>query len=95
MLALRTMEIIPAKLSRTRDVSKTQHLTSTQSVSIVKAFHKLCVSKIKYFFLLSESVTYLNLKIIDGEYRIIRPAGFKSVQWVIQVSGYPIANFRW
>lgn len=51
--------------------------------------------KLNISFLLSESVTYLNLKIIDGDYKIIRPAGFKSVQWVIQVSAYPIANFRW
>lgn len=46
-------------------------------------------------FTIEESGTFLNLKIIDGAYKIVRPAGFQSVQWIIEVASYPNASHKW
>ncbi|XP_050420983.1 vascular endothelial growth factor receptor 1 isoform X2 [Adelges cooleyi] len=40
-------------------------------------------------------VTYLDLTVQGGVYQIIRRAGFRRVQWIIQVSAYPKPTLIW
>lgn len=39
--------------------------------------------------------TYLNLSIVDDDYKVIRLTKFEMVQWVVQVSAYPNATLEW
>lgn len=40
-------------------------------------------------------MSYLNLTIQGGVYEIVRRAGHKSVQWIIQVSAHPVPKLIW
>lgn len=48
-----------------------------------------------YFLVTIFNTAYIDLKMLVGKHRVIRPAGFKSVHWKIQISANQKVNYAW